>query len=196
MNIIKISKRAFTLVELLIVITIIAILSSISLKAISIINQRSAIAKTTRRLMTMSVCLAEYHSEYGQYPATESIVYTNLNPTDDGALQEKLDATDLPEGIDDNLLYFMVRELGQDFWDSHSGEAGIHTDRLVVNMSNPLFGDFSTPLDKPAQITRIRDAWYRDFVYKSKAPYKSYTLYSTGSKTGIADDDIYANETY
>jgi len=200
MNILKKTyKYGFTLVELLIVITIIAILSSISFKAISIVNQKSAIARTTRSLMTLSSCLAEYQSEWGQYPAAERTVFTNWNPTANEEIQKKIDATqkdpgkeDVGKHATDNLLYYMIYKLDEDYWNSHKAAAGIYTADYIFSESGSEVGDW----ELPAAVTTVKDAWDREFVYKSKAPYKSYTLYSTGAKTDIAADDIYANETY
>jgi prepilin-type N-terminal cleavage/methylation domain-containing protein len=200
MNIIKMSKRAFTLVELLIVITIIAILSSISFKAISIVNQRSAIAQTTRRLMNLSSCIAEYHAEYGQYPPAELTTLTNWFGGDkpDGwedfveAAQQDEGQEDFGKNATDNLLYYLLFELDSDVWASSSDEVGLHKVEIILAGHAGGIGDEEFTIE----LTELKDAWWRDVIYKCEKPYTSYILYSQGPKSSIAADDIYANETY
>lgn len=60
--------RAFTLIELLTVISIIAILSAISLNVVKGVKERSAIGLAKAELAALSQALEMYKLQYGDYP--------------------------------------------------------------------------------------------------------------------------------
>jgi prepilin-type N-terminal cleavage/methylation domain-containing protein len=64
------SVRAFTLIELLTVISIIAILSAISLNVIKGVNERAAVGQAKAELAALSQALEMYKLQYGDYPQT------------------------------------------------------------------------------------------------------------------------------
>lgn len=66
----KYNKKGFTLVELLVVITIIAILASIGLVMYSGVQKSGRIAKRIGDLKAIQTALELYHSRNGSYPAT------------------------------------------------------------------------------------------------------------------------------
>jgi len=65
-------NRAFTLIELLTVIGIIAILSSIAFGVIKGVNERAAIGQAKAELAALSQSLEAYKKQYGDYPQTGS----------------------------------------------------------------------------------------------------------------------------
>lgn len=62
------NKKAFTLVELLIVVGIIGVLVSVLMPAMSTAQKRTSIMKTRNFLVAMSTALEQYQSEYGFFP--------------------------------------------------------------------------------------------------------------------------------
>src|SRR3954468_11921697 len=67
--------RAFTLVELLVVILIMAVLITMLLGAVHLAQKKSRIAKTTADLAAISTALEQYHSDCRIYPGvTEPIM--------------------------------------------------------------------------------------------------------------------------
>jgi len=214
----KYKNNGFTLVELLIVVAIIAILASISFKAMSSINQRAAVARTTKRLTYIANALSDYYAEYGEYPQTEK------NQTVTSKDWWSLGA-DKPENWDDlvqdirkngsdtfgedhtkfanppmknrGLPYFFKHKLNNLKWESkYRSNIGYYEYDAIYSKSAPSFGTFFYT----NKVLTIRDEWEHPFIYKCYPPYQSYILYSKGSNAGSEDkdaaDDIYANEKF
>lgn len=62
--------RAFTLIELLTVIAIIAILAAITFGVIKGVNERAAVGQAKAELASLSQALEAYKAQYGDYPQT------------------------------------------------------------------------------------------------------------------------------
>ncbi|CAM2776709.1 prepilin-type N-terminal cleavage/methylation domain-containing protein [Rariglobus hedericola] len=63
-------NRAFTLIELLTVIGIIAILAAITFGVVKGVNERAAIGQAKTELAVLSQALEAYKKQYGDYPQT------------------------------------------------------------------------------------------------------------------------------
>ncbi|MEI6660408.1 MAG: prepilin-type N-terminal cleavage/methylation domain-containing protein [bacterium] len=63
-------KSGFTLVELLVVISIISLLSSVVLSALSSARQKSRVARRLSDLHQIQIALENYYTNNGSYPAT------------------------------------------------------------------------------------------------------------------------------
>jgi len=83
-------SNGFTLVELLVVITIIGLLSVLALAAFSSAKQKSRDALRTADIKQMHTALELYFNEFGTYPssltvgqsiASNSVVYMNIIPS-------------------------------------------------------------------------------------------------------------------
>ncbi len=197
MNIFKKTyKYGFTLVELLVVITIIAILASVSFKAASVMSEKAAVARTSERLAVISACLAEYYAEFGQYPGADRVSYTDwkegTKPPDwDAKVKEKRASGDPDFATDDEdgLVYYFRRVMDGQKWDEFKDRVGLHS--WIVGGSSFISGDVAYS----NQYYTLRDGWNSDFQYKCEEPYTSYELYSRGA-TGSANDDIHAGQKY
>lgn len=93
------SKRSagFTLIELLIVIIIIGILAAIAFVAYTGSQNKAKKASAEATLSQTRSKLAEYNSEFGNYPATEAVFTTWLGGDTGGnndALAAKIDTAD------------------------------------------------------------------------------------------------------
>jgi general secretion pathway protein G len=64
------ANRAFTLIELLMVIAIIAILAAITFGVVKGVNERAAIGQAKAELASLAQALESYKMQYGDYPQT------------------------------------------------------------------------------------------------------------------------------
>lgn len=71
--------RAFTLIELLTVISIIAILSAISVNVIKGVKERSSVGLAKTELAALSQALEMYKLQYGDYPQTGNASNSSLS---------------------------------------------------------------------------------------------------------------------
>jgi len=67
--------RAFTLIEMLVVIAIILIMSGIVLKTTGLVLRSMAKSKAQHDLQQIQNALNEYHAEYGNYPPVDFLAY-------------------------------------------------------------------------------------------------------------------------
>jgi prepilin-type N-terminal cleavage/methylation domain-containing protein len=66
--------RAFTLIELLMVIAIIGILASLSLVVINRVREQGRIAEAKREINALKIAVLEYYSDTGRYPVSDAVV--------------------------------------------------------------------------------------------------------------------------
>ncbi len=79
------SKRAFTLIELLIVVAIIAILAAIAVPNFLEAQTRAKVSRVKNDLRTLDTCLNSYVIDYNSFPACHTFgVAVNPFPTDGG----------------------------------------------------------------------------------------------------------------
>jgi prepilin-type N-terminal cleavage/methylation domain-containing protein len=62
------TNKAFTLVELLIVISIIAVLAALIFPAVGFVKKKQLIGKATAELKKLTIAIEGYKTKYGQYP--------------------------------------------------------------------------------------------------------------------------------
>jgi prepilin-type N-terminal cleavage/methylation domain-containing protein len=69
-------RRAFTLVEMLVVIAIIAILAALLLPAIAVAKTKAQVAKAQTEIKLLEQAIASYHSTYSRYPVSATNMTT------------------------------------------------------------------------------------------------------------------------
>ena len=78
------ARQAFTLIELLIVITVIAILASLVLAAAGSVQKKGARSRAEAEIKAVEAALESYKSDNGDYPSNNSAgslaLVTNLMP--------------------------------------------------------------------------------------------------------------------
>ena len=81
--------KGFTLVELLIVITVIAILAALVLRTAGFVQEKGARSRAESEIAAISAALESYKADNGDYPigtastnssSTDRLLYTNLMP--------------------------------------------------------------------------------------------------------------------
>ncbi len=90
-------KMGFTLMELLVVITIIAILTGLLLPAVVRIKEKARITKAAATIEALKVALSMFHQDYGYYPPSYEGSQRNgnsFNPAFNTTLVEALMSTD------------------------------------------------------------------------------------------------------
>jgi type II secretion system protein G len=90
----RIGKAAFTLIELMVVITIIVILAGLVVGGMEYANQRSAAEKAKTQIALLSKGIEEYKLDMGTYPGTDD------NTAAAGDVSEQLYITLFKDGYD------------------------------------------------------------------------------------------------
>jgi len=86
-------SRAFTLIELLTVISIIAILATISLGIVRGVNQRAGISRAKAELAVLASALDAYKRQYGDYPQAGKSAGSDGSSSDTGTTEANVKAT-------------------------------------------------------------------------------------------------------
>ena len=200
-------ERAFTLIELLTVIGIIAILSAITFGVVKGIQERAAIGQAKTELSVLATALEAYKGQYGDYPQTGGA-------TDAGASTTTAIATTHMQA---KLFNALVGNLGPTLVVmTNRGRSFVDTTNFTLENSNLPTGTAGAEVAND-----FMDPWGRRYMYYYKAAGSAtwtnpgYVLFSTGpngvsgitvstgaSGTGVvttssavnAADNIYANQ--
>jgi general secretion pathway protein G len=159
------ATRAFTLVELLVVMAVIAILIGISLAAMSGVQDGAARSRARTEIAAISTALESYKLDNGAYPGQSGM------PT-----AGNTDPTAGPYEIGANVLF--VELTGSD----RLGEvprAGAKVYLPGLKKSQVLDGD------------KLADPWKNPYGYTTNAVYNVgfFDLWTTGGKTGSTAQD-------
>jgi prepilin-type N-terminal cleavage/methylation domain-containing protein len=187
-------NRAFTLIELLTVIAIIAILAAITFGVIKGVNERAAIGQAKAELASLAQALESYKMQYGDYPqaSDSNVVETTVAKSSQAG----------------KLFNALMGKLGP---------AGANIDGRVFVDASRLSISSATGLPTTGNTTSVDNAfldpWGRFYVYAYKAGWITYRLASAGpdgklgdtfnATTGVVSaataanggaDNIYANQ--
>jgi len=76
-------RRAFTLVEMLVVISIIAILAALLLPAIGVAKTRAQVTRARLEIEQLKQAITSYHSQYSRYPVSAGVMTAATTAGDD-----------------------------------------------------------------------------------------------------------------
>jgi prepilin-type N-terminal cleavage/methylation domain-containing protein len=184
------SLASFTLIELLVVVAVILILFSISMKVMSLANQKAGVAKTTFVIEQVKNGLGAFFSEYGCYPPVNKIPYTWLA---DPSL-----VNTYPTANGWNTSTGLVYYLWTDGTDGNAGAAKWNhyidpvVGGLTKNPSNTTTYAGGQKLIYTNNTRTITDAWGREIHFEPANGNLGYKLWSDGpnrvNEYGTNDD--------
>ncbi len=179
-------SHAFTLIELLTVIAIVAILIAISLGAISGVKERASLVRARSELAALAAALEDYKRLYGDYPQLGDFTQAPATPagtagpgimTTQAKLFNCLTGVLGPRGLD--------RLNGPVFLDV--GKFTVHGTLTATTFLVPSIPSRGAPPAKTEQNVGLVDPWGRYYIYYYKSgrnpgswQASSYVLYSAG----------------
>lgn len=184
-------RPAFTLLEVLIVVAIVALLVAVMVTAWGPIDEQAKIALTKNCLDTLDAALRRFHDITGRYP-----VDTWADIDDPGSLiagASQIDGADEPSSSE--LLYLQLNVLPK----TRDMIAGIDGQLLVQPLDS---GDNSITVELADQLgvltpdlRRIVDAWGNVLIYDDHDdPDRFPLIYSCGPDTTFGTEDDITNE--
>lgn len=215
----KRSKDSFTLIEMLIVVSIIAILAGMSFKLVQISKRNADRANTIAKLEKVAHALNEFKAEYGMYPPVEAgaceqhsgcricFQYEDTNNQHDAimALNDDPNAGNL---FDMGLVSYLVERNRDGIIHTENKDWVGDTEREelakarwsvfmegVVSSPSPVTNTLTGAAGGASaagynnQYITIRDAWDQIIKYECDPPYLSYKLWSKGPDKADGTDD-------
>ena len=168
--------RAFTLIELLTVIAIIALLAAITFGVIKGVNERAAIGQARAELASLSQALEAYKLQYGDYPRTGL-----------GAVAPSTSTTLAATHTQALLFNALVGKLGPKLSNSTEVAASAMNGKSFVELSKFSLENANLPstTTTAAVLNCFLDPWGRRYMYyydSTTAGWRlpSYVLFSVG----------------
>ena len=214
-NMQKKNNRGFSMIEMLVVIVIILILSGMVLKVMTLVFGSTGSAKASGDIMKLENALAEYYSEYGQYPpgvgdpqANVEYEYENTN-TQTMLAGRYFDNHPGEIGYRYGLVsHLWLRDRGgqertysedtsrdranKQNWAHFLDGVNVQTSaKLSIITVVEDSGSGSSEEVCSNSVAKISDPWGSTYYYICKPPYYSFEVWSSGAD-GINgnDDDI------
>lgn len=203
------AAHAFTLVELLTVIAIIAILMGLLFPAIGIIKEQARKVQAKNDVTNIVAAVKQYYTEYGKYPAVQDPPSTGgaddsvgdpaINPTggNNNSLFNTLRA--IPTGLNENhkfnprRIVFFEGKGASDPAAPRGGFSDKSTDPTVQgNFYDPWGKQYNVVIDSNYDNVITLDSQYSDFSAKD-APRVGCGAFALGkdNKLGNNDDKTY-----
>src|SRR6266404_3126332 len=175
--------RAFTIIELLVVISIIIILAGLILSTVGYVQKKGYRSRAEAEIAAISAALENYKADNGVYPRGNATVANTNTPYDTDTLDARTDGS--TGATYQNASLYLYRALtGDDNFNRRldTGEAG---KAYLTFKPNQL-----SPSDQTANVLFIRDPFGNSYGYSTayqNNPNKGYNptfdLWSTGSLT-------------
>ena len=175
--------RAFTLIELLIVMAIIIVLAGLILATANYVQKKGYRSRAEAEIAAISAALENYKADNGVYPRGNANVSNTSTPFDTDQLDARTDGS-AGSSYQNASLYLYRALTGDDNFNrkQDSGEAG---KSYFVFKPNQL-----SPTDQTANVIFIRDPFGNSYGYStayqnnpSKGYNPTFDLWSTGNLT-------------
>ena len=166
--------RAFTLIELLTVISIIAILSAISLNVVKGVKERSSVGLAKAEMAALSQALEMYKLQYGDYPQTGMSADTVAIPA----------TTPSSSNVQYRFFNALAGKYGPTLASITSGKCFVDLARFSLFSKEAV--DMPTPTGSTPVANAFLDPWGQTYVYYYKTAGSStwtsptYVLFSVG----------------
>lgn len=108
-------RRSFTIIELLVAISIIAILAGLMVGGLGGVNKQSSKAATKADLMKLEMALNQYYQEQGSYPSAVNMTIKNEDGQDLGCYG--LSPTDIKKLMSYESFTVNQNNIAVDSWD-------------------------------------------------------------------------------
>lgn len=188
-------NRAFTLIELLTVIAIIAILAAITFGVVKGVNERAAIGQAKAELASLALSLEAYKKQYGDYPraGTSATLESTASATNQAG----------------KFFNALMGKLGPkcDTASAMDGKMFVETARFSLSSATTL----PTKGNTDSVANAFLDPWGRFYIYAYASGWATYRLVCVGPDGKIGDtfngttgavtvsstdgaDNIYANK--
>ena len=142
-------KAAFTLIEVMAVITIIVILAGLVVGGMSFVNERQAKNKAQVQIALISKALEEYKLDMGSYPLTAEVPGTYI----------------VAAGSATSSILFKAL-----YWDSDNDSAGVPADtdqKIYIPDLDPATSKQGWTTGTAGASTIITDPWGNQYCYRS-----------------------------
>ena len=185
------SLSAFTLIELLTVITIIAILMGLLFPAVGIVKDQAKKAQAKADVTNIAAAVKQYYTEYGKYPVGGAQVSVGSDLTFDGSSKHNVDLFDIIRNYGTpnqynprSIVFFDAKTVS----DPTSPRAGLLTQDAngIPNRSyvDPWGKEYEIAVDSDYDnIIKPTGTFYNDFQ-GDNAPHTGVCVWSLG-KDGI-----------
>lgn len=144
----RIGKAAFTLIEVMAVITIIIILAGLVISGMGFVKDRQAKSKAQVQIALLSKALEEYKLDMGTYP-----------PTADKS------TASAPNGTGTSSILFNYL-----YWDSDNDAAGVGSDddqKIYLSDLDPVTSKQGWTTKPAGSSTAIVDPWGNQYCYRT-----------------------------
>jgi general secretion pathway protein G len=178
------SARAFTLIELLTVISIIAILSAISLNVVKGVKERASVGQAKAELAALSQALEMYKLQYGDYPQTGMTADTVTVPA----------TSPTSAKVQYRFFNALAGKYGPTLASITSGKCFVELARFALYSTAA--ADMPAPTGNTPVSNAFLDPWGQTYIYYYKTvggtswTSPSYVLFSVGPDGVKADTDI------